>query len=199
VPIGNWVLKTAVATHRAWRAQGMAPVRISVNLSARQFLHDDLIRDIRGLMAEGAVERGCLELEITESMVMRDPERVVGLLRELRQLGVRVSIDDFGTGHSSLAYLKRFPVDTLKIDHSFVAGIPGDLGDTAITQAVIDMAHSLGMKVVAEGVETRVQRDFLAAQGCDEYQGFFFSEPLPADDALALLSPAKVRSAPASS
>jgi EAL domain-containing protein (putative c-di-GMP-specific phosphodiesterase class I) len=170
-----------------------------VNLSARQFLHDDLIRDIRGLMAEGAVERGCLELEITESMVMRDPERVVGLLRELRQLGVRVSIDDFGTGHSSLAYLKRFPVDTLKIDHSFVAGIPGDLGDTAITQAVIDMAHSLGMKVVAEGVETRVQRDFLAAQGCDEYQGFFFSEPLPADDALALLSPAKVRSAPASS
>jgi EAL domain-containing protein (putative c-di-GMP-specific phosphodiesterase class I) len=121
--------------------------------------------------------------------VMHDPDRAVALLRELRQLSVRVAIDDFGTGHSSLAYLKRFPVDALKIDRSFIAGIPGDLGDAAITQAVITMAHSLGMKVIAEGVEKRVQRDFLAAQGCDEYQGYFFSEPLSAEKTQALLLP----------
>jgi EAL domain-containing protein (putative c-di-GMP-specific phosphodiesterase class I) len=132
-------------------------------------------------------------------MVMRDPDRVVALLRELRQIGVRVSIDDFGTGHSSLAYLKRFPVDSLKIDHSFIAGVPDDLGDVAITHAVIGMAHNLGMKVIAEGVETKVQRDFLAAQGCDEYQGYFFSAPLSAEETLALLSPPARKSAPASS
>jgi len=113
---------------------------------------------------------------------------------------VRVAIDDFGTGHSSLAYLKRFPVDSLKIDRSFIAGVPDDLGDVAITHAVIGMAHNLGMKVIAEGVETRVQRDFLAAQSCDEYQGYFFSAPLSADEMLALLSaPAKPISSRASS
>jgi diguanylate cyclase (GGDEF)-like protein/PAS domain S-box-containing protein len=189
VPIGNWVLQAACDAHREWARQGLPPVRVSVNLSARQFVHDNLIRDIRSLMGGGAFGLGCLELEITESMVMREPDRGVALLRELRQLGVRVAIDDFGTGHSSLAYLKRFPVDSLKIDQSFIAGIPGDPEDVAITQAVIAMAHSLSMKVVAEGVETRVQRDFLAAQGCDEYQGYFFSRPVPAEDMLALLSP----------
>jgi EAL domain-containing protein (putative c-di-GMP-specific phosphodiesterase class I) len=132
-------------------------------------------------------------------MVMRDPDRVVALLRELRQIGVRVSIDDFGTGHSSLAYLKRFPVDSLKIDHSFIAGVPDDLGDVAITHAVIGMAHNLGMKVIAEGVETKVQRDFLAAQGCDEYQGYFFSAAVSAEEMLALLAPPARKSAPASS
>ena len=189
VPIGNWVMQAACEAHSEWARRGLPPVRISVNLSARQFVHDNLIRDVRSLMGGGGFGLGCLELEITESMVMRDPDRVVALLRELRQLGVKVAIDDFGTGHSSLAYLKRFPVDTLKIDHSFISGIPADLGDAAITQAVIAMAHSLGMKVIAEGVETRVQRDFLAAQGCDEYQGYFFSEPLSAEDILRLLEP----------
>jgi diguanylate cyclase (GGDEF)-like protein/PAS domain S-box-containing protein len=189
VPIGNWVLQTACDAYRDWRRRGLPPLRISVNLSARQFMQDSLVRDIRSLLGGGGFDAGSLELEITESMVMRDPERVVALLRELRQTGVHVAIDDFGTGHSSLAYLKRFPVDTLKIDHSFIAGIPHDLGDAAITQAVIVMAHSLGMKVIAEGVETRAQRDFLAAQGCDEYQGFFFSEPLSAEETQALLAP----------
>ena len=189
VPIGNWVLQAACDAHSEWARHGLPPVRVSVNLSARQFVHDNLIRDIRSLMGGGAFGLGCLELEITESMVMRDPDRVVALLRELRQLGVRVAIDDFGTGHSSLAYLKRFPVDSLKIDQSFISGIPGDPEDVAITQAVIAMAHSLSMKVVAEGVETRAQRDFLAAQGCDEYQGYFFSPPVSAEDMIALLSP----------
>jgi diguanylate cyclase (GGDEF)-like protein/PAS domain S-box-containing protein len=195
VPIGNWVLHAARAAHREWREQGAPPTRISVNLSARQFLDEDLLRDLRIMVGEDGFALGCLELEITESMVMRDPDRVVALLRELRQLSVRVAIDDFGTGQSSLAYLKRFPVDALKVDQSFVAGIPGDLGDAAITQAVIAMAHNLGMKVIAEGVETRAQRDFLAAQGCDEYQGYFFAEPLPAEAMLALLLPAKAPAA----
>jgi diguanylate cyclase (GGDEF)-like protein/PAS domain S-box-containing protein len=199
VPIGNWVLQAACDAHREWARRGLPPLRVSVNLSARQFAHDNLIRDIRSLMGGGGFGAGRLELEITESMVMRDPDRVVALLRELRQIGVRVSIDDFGTGHSSLAYLKRFPVDSLKIDHSFIAGVPDDLGDVAITHAVIGMAHNLGMKVIAEGVETKVQRDFLAAQGCDEYQGYFFSAPLSAEETLALLSPPARKSAPASS
>ena len=200
VPIGNWVLQAACKAHRDWELRGLPPVRISVNLSARQFVHESLIRDIRGLMGGDGFGLGCLELEITESMVMRDPDRVVALLRDLRQMSVRVAIDDFGTGQSSLAYLKHFPVDTLKIDRSFIAGIPGDLGDAAITQAVIAMAHNLGMTVIAEGVETRAQRDFLAAQGCDEYQGYFFAEPLPAEEVLALLgSPARPRSSRASS
>ena len=191
VPIGNWVLHAACAAHREWRDRGVPPTRIAVNLSARQFLDESLLRDLRTMIGEDGFALGCLEIEITESMVMRDPDRVVALLRELRQLSVRVSIDDFGTGQSSLAYLKRFPVDSLKIDQSFVAGIPGDLGDAAITQAVIAMAHNRGMKVIAEGVETRAQRDFLAAQDCDEYQGYFFAQPLSADDLLALLLPAK--------
>jgi predicted signal transduction protein with EAL and GGDEF domain len=185
VPIGNWVLQAACEAHREWARRGL-PLRVSVNLSARQFAHDNLIRDIRSLIGGGGFGPGRLELEITESMVMRDPDRVVALLRELRQAGVRISIDDFGTGHSSLAYLKRFPVDSLKIDRSFIAGVPDDLGDVAITHAVIGMAHNLGMKVIAEGVETKLQRDFLAAQDCDEYQGYFFSKPVPADEILAL-------------
>jgi diguanylate cyclase (GGDEF)-like protein/PAS domain S-box-containing protein len=199
VPIGNWVLQAACDAHREWARRGLPPLRVSVNLSARQFAHDNLIRDIRSLMGGGGFGTGRLELEITESMVMRDPDRVVALLRELRQAGVRVSIDDFGTGHSSLAYLKRFPVDSLKIDHSFIAGVPDDLGDVAITHAVIGMAHNLGMKVIAEGVETKVQRDFLANQGCDEYQGYFFSAPVSAEEMLALLAPPARKSAPASS
>jgi len=198
VPIGNWVLQAACDAHRDWARRGLPPLRVSVNLSARQFAHDNLVRDIRSLMGGGGFGLDRLELEITESMVMRDPDRVVALLRELRHIGVRVSIDDFGTGHSSLAYLKRFPVDSLKIDHSFIAGVPDDLGDVAITHAVIGMAHNLGMKVIAEGVETRVQRDFLANQGCDEYQGYFFSAPVPAEEMLALLSP-KPKSSLASS
>ncbi|HXU42940.1 MAG TPA: EAL domain-containing protein [Burkholderiales bacterium] len=200
VPIGNWVLQTACAAHRAWRRQGLRSVRLSVNLSARQFLHDHLTRDIRSLVGDDGFAPGRLELEITESMVMHDPNRAVALLHELRQIGVRVSIDDFGTGHSSLAYLKRFPIDSLKIDRSFISGVPDDLGDVAITHAVIAMAHNLGMKVIAEGVETRLQRDFLAAQGCDEYQGYFFSAPVSAEELQALLSPpAKPKSSRASS
>jgi diguanylate cyclase (GGDEF)-like protein/PAS domain S-box-containing protein len=188
VPIGQWVMHAACATQRAWREAGLAPLRMSVNLSPRQFLHSGLIDDIAGLVRASAADAAFLELEITEGMVMQDPERAVSLLRDVRNIGgVRIAIDDFGTGHSSLAYLKRFPVDNLKIDRSFIADIPADRDDAAITQAIIAMAHSLEMKVIAEGVETQAQYDFLVAQGCDEYQGYFFSKPVPEAQARALL------------
>jgi diguanylate cyclase (GGDEF)-like protein/PAS domain S-box-containing protein len=188
VPIGQWVMHAACATQRAWREAGLAPLRMSVNLSPRQFLHSGLIDDIAGLVRASAADAAFLELEITEGMVMQDPERAVSLLREVRNIGgVRIAIDDFGTGHSSLAYLKRFPVDNLKIDRSFISDIPADRGDAAITQAIIAMAHSLEMKVIAEGVETQAQYDFLVAQSCDEYQGYFFSKPVPEAQARALL------------
>ena len=198
VPIGEWVVKSACTAQRAWIDSGLAPLRIAVNLSARQFLRGDLPRDIRNVLGATGCDPACLELEITESMVMEDPERVVALLQQIREIGVRVAIDDFGTGHSSLAYLKRFPVDNLKIDRSFVSDIPADRGDAAITQAVIAMGHSLGMRVIAEGVETRAQHDFLLAQNCDEYQGYFFSKPLPEPELRALLQAPRVRSARAS-
>ena len=195
VPIGQWVLHAACSTQRAWREAGLGPLRMSVNLSPRQFLHEGLTSDIATIVRLSAADPAFIELEITEGMVMQDPERAVGLLRDMRDIGVHVAIDDFGTGHSSLAYLKRFPVDNLKIDRSFIADIPADRGDAAITQAIIAMAHSLGLKVIAEGVETQAQFDFLAAQGCDEYQGYFFSKPLPEDEARALLE--RVAVAPA--
>jgi diguanylate cyclase (GGDEF)-like protein/PAS domain S-box-containing protein len=190
VPIGQWVLHEACATQRAWREAGLGRLRMSVNLSPRQFLHEGLASDIEKIVRSGAADPALLELEITEGMVMQDPERAVTVLRALRSIGVRVAIDDFGTGHSSLAYLKRFPVDNLKIDRSFIADIPGDRGDAAITQAIIAMAHSLELKVIAEGVETQAQFDFLAAQDCDEYQGYFFSKPLPVEEARALVESA---------
>ena len=188
VPIGDWVLRAACATHRAWTDKGLAPLRIAVNLSARHFMRGDLVRDVSAALGATGCDPSRLELEITETSVMEDPERVVALLHQIRELGVTVAIDDFGTGHSSLAYLKRFPVDNLKIDRSFIADVPGDKNNVAITQAVIAMGHSLGMRVIAEGVETRAQHNFLLAHQCDEYQGYYFSKPLAEPDFTALLS-----------
>ena len=188
VPIGDWALRAACATQRAWTDKGLAPLRIAVNLSARHFMRGDLVRDVSAALAATGCDPSRLELEITETSVMEDPERVVALLHRIRELGVTVAIDDFGTGHSSLAYLKRFPVDNLKIDRSFIADVPGDKNNVAITQAVIAMGHSLGMRVIAEGVETRAQHNFLLAQQCDEYQGYYFSKPLAEADFTALLA-----------
>ena len=188
VPIGDWVLRAACATQRAWMDKGLAPLRVAVNLSARHFMRGNLVRDISAALGATGCDPARLELEITETSVMEDPERVVALLHQIRELGVTVAIDDFGTGHSSLAYLKRFPVDNLKIDRSFIADVPGDKNNVAITQAVIAMGHSLGMRVIAEGVETHAQHSFLLAQQCDEYQGFYFSKPLAEADFTALLA-----------
>ncbi len=157
VPIGRWVLQTACAQSATWQREGLPAMRIAVNLSARQFSDDGLIDDIRDALAEAGLAPEGLELEITESMVMQNPERAVTTLSRLRDMGISVSIDDFGTGYSSLGYLKRFPIDNVKIDRSFIKDLPHDTDDAAITRAVIAMAQSLRIRVIAEGVETREQ------------------------------------------
>ncbi|MEP7329664.1 MAG: EAL domain-containing protein, partial [Betaproteobacteria bacterium] len=182
VPIGRWVLHTACAQSVAWQREGLPPLRVAVNLSARQFAHDGLLGDIASALDETGLAPTGLELEITESMVMQDSERAVTTLTRLREMGITVSIDDFGTGYSSLGYLKRFPVDNVKVDRSFIKDLPHDQDDAAITRAVIAMAQSLRMRVIAEGVETREQLQFLREQGCDECQGYYLSRPLPADE-----------------
>jgi EAL domain-containing protein (putative c-di-GMP-specific phosphodiesterase class I) len=149
---------------------------VAVNLSPRQFAEESLIDDIKLALAESGLGASDLELEITESTVMDDPEQAISVLRRLKDLGIRVAIDDFGTGYSSLAYLKRFPIDSVKVDRSFVEDIPEDVNSMAIAQAVIAMAHSLRLKVVAEGVESEAQLAFLRSEGCDEIQGQYFSE-----------------------
>ncbi len=182
VSIGRWVLRSACAQAAQWRAEGLHGLRVAVNLSARQFMDDGLIVDIGDALAEAMLPPGGLELEITESMVMQSPDRAVTILSRLRDLGIAVSIDDFGTGYSSLGYLKRFPVDNVKIDRSFIKDLPHDPDDAAITRAVIAMARSLRIRVVAEGVETSEQLEFLRTHQCDECQGFHMSRPLPADE-----------------
>jgi diguanylate cyclase (GGDEF)-like protein len=187
VPIGEWVLENACAQQRKWREMGLPSVRIAVNLSPRQFVHRKLVQDIVRVLAKTGCDTSLLELEITESTVMHNAPRAIAVLSELKAMGIRIAIDDFGTGYSSLAYLKRFPIDCLKIDRSFVSDVPYDGGNTAITQAIIAMAHSLGLKVIAEGVETAEQLSFLRDHGCDEMQGYYMSMPLTAPEATALL------------
>jgi diguanylate cyclase (GGDEF)-like protein/PAS domain S-box-containing protein len=187
VQAGEWVVRAACAQIAAWRDAGFVPVPVAINVSARQFAHG-LYEVVRAALAEHRVDASLLEIEITESDAMQDPERVMGMLERLRVLGVTIAIDDFGTGYSSLGYLKRFPVNTLKLDRSFVTGLPDDPDDVSIARAVISMAHSLGLKVVAEGVETVAQRDFLAHDGCDQIQGYLLSKPLPAGDCARFLA-----------
>ncbi len=181
-PIGTWVLRTACLQIRMWRRQGLPPFPVAVNLSPRQFTDESLVDDIKAALAESGLEASDLEIEITESMVMNDPDQAVNMLRRLKDLGIRVAIDDFGTGYSSLAYLKRFPIDSVKVDRSFVQDIPEDVDSMAIAQAVIAMAHSLRLKVVAEGVESEAQLSFLRGEGCDEIQGYYFSQARAASE-----------------
>ncbi len=173
------MLATACAQIRDWRAYGMRSPRISVNISARQFRRPGLDSLVAHLVARSGIDPALLELELTESMLMQDPEETMATLLRLKRYGVRLSIDDFGTGYSSLAYLQRFPIDALKIDRAFVSDASSSPEESAITLAVINLGHSLGLKVVAEGVETAAQLEFLRAHGCDELQGFLFSAPLP--------------------
>jgi diguanylate cyclase (GGDEF)-like protein/PAS domain S-box-containing protein len=181
VPIGRWVIKTACAQNVAWQRQGLPAVCMAVNLSLRQLMDYNLIEDIRSILKEVGMAPNLLELEITESMVMHNPARLVGVLTQIKEMGLRLAIDDFGTGYSSLAHIKHFPVDTLKVDRSFIRNLPQDSEDKAITEAIITMGKTLSLTVVAEGVETKEQQDFLREQVCDEMQGFYFSKPIAPD------------------
>ena len=178
VPIGRWVMETACAQNVAWQKQALPPVCMAVNLSLRQLLDEYLLADIGKVLKSSGMAPNLLELEITESMVMHNPERVINTLFKIKNLGVRLAIDDFGTGYSSLSQMRYFPVDTLKIDRSFIRNIPKDSEDKAITQAIIKMGKTLSLSVVAEGVETKEQMEFLREQSCDEMQGFYFSKPV---------------------
>ena len=185
--LGHWVLSTACAQVRAWQEQGFADLRLAVNLSGRQFEQDDLVRNIAQVIEATTLDPADLELELTESSIMRSPEQAVAKLHALDRLGIRLSIDDFGTGYSSLGHLKRFPIRTLKIDQSFIQDITTDPNDAAIAQAIIALAESLQLKVIAEGVETREQLDLLRRYHCDEMQGYLFARALPPTELLALL------------
>ena len=187
VPIGEWALRTACAQNKGWQDMGYDPLVMSVNLSARQFREKNLVDRIMGVLDETGLEARYLDLEITESLLMNNADSTVAVLERLHQLGVGLSIDDFGTGYSSLAYLKRFPVQSLKIDQSFVRDLTTDADNAAIVTAVVAMAKSLKLKVIAEGVETREQLDFLAKLRCDEYQGYYFGNPVPADSFIKFL------------
>jgi EAL domain-containing protein (putative c-di-GMP-specific phosphodiesterase class I) len=187
VPIGTWVLKRVCERARTWMEQG-TPLSVAVNLAAAQFHQPELVSDLAAILKSTALPAHMLELEITESMVMKDPEAAVTVMDALRAMGVRLSIDDFGTGHSSLGYLKRFPVNQLKVDRTFVRDLPHNVDDVAITRAVIAMAHSLRMSVVAEGVEHAQQFDMLRTEGCDEYQGFFCRPAMEEADLMRFLA-----------
>ena len=187
VPIGRWVLRTACKQVAAWREAGLGTVHVSVNLSARQTKDPHLVHDIIDALREANIPASHLELEITETVLMDNVHANVDLLHRLQTEGIRLSIDDFGTGYSSMAYLKRFPIDQVKIDRTFVRDIPGDGDDEAITTAIIAMAHSLGLSVVAEGVETEEQLNFLRNAGCDIMQGYYFAEPRPPEQVATFL------------
>jgi len=179
VPVGEWVLNSACAQARAWHDMGFSHLTVAVNLSGRQIESWDVVAGVDAALAQSGLPATALELELTESILMEDEEAVVAILGALKRKGVQVAVDDFGTGYSSLSYLKRFPIDSLKVDRSFVQDITADSGDASITRAVIHMGHELALKVIAEGVETAGQLQLLVAAGCDQIQGYYFSRPLP--------------------
>jgi diguanylate cyclase (GGDEF)-like protein/PAS domain S-box-containing protein len=188
MPLGDWVLQAACRQARHWQDTGAAAMRMSVNLSARQFRDPGLVERVEQVLAETTLDPALLELEITESTVMHDSEAAIGTLRALKKLGLTLAVDDFGTGYSSLSYLKLFPIDVLKVDRSFVRDVTADPDDAVIVQAIVSLAHSLGLGVVAEGVEAAEQAAFLRRVNCDEMQGYYFSRPLPEEVASRLLS-----------
>ncbi|MCV3214930.1 bifunctional diguanylate cyclase/phosphodiesterase [Plectonema radiosum NIES-515] len=181
VPIGEWVLRTASAQSRAWQLAGLPPIRMSVNLSARQFEEPNLVDIVSQILQETGLEASSLELEVTESFLMGDVQRSVKILKQLRELGISLALDDFGTGYSSLNYLKRFPVNMLKIDQSFVQDVTSNRDSAAVTNAIIALAKSLRLNITAEGIETQEQLEYLQRRGCHEGQGFYFSRPVPPD------------------
>ncbi len=187
VAVGEWAIRTVCAQLARWRADGMSPPPVAVNLSARQFHQKQLATVIGDILAGSGIDPAWLELELTESSLMSDAVAVAQTLHEIKALGIRLAVDDFGTGYSSLAYLKRFPLDALKIDREFIGDVATNADDASIALAIINLARNLKLKVIAEGVETEAQWRFLCAHGCDEMQGYLFSRPLPVDDITAVL------------
>ncbi len=192
-PIGEWILQQACRQNRSWQAKNLPPVRVSVNVSARQFHRRDFTRVVERVLETTGLDPRWLALEVTETALMQDVERARATLTVLRHLGVGIVIDDFGTGHSSLSYLKQLPVDVLKIDQSFVEGVPRAAEDSALTGAIIAMGHALGLEVVAEGVERLEQKAFLQGKGCDKIQGYLYHPPLRPEQVAALLLERKLR------
>lgn len=194
VPIGTWVIDECCRQLRAWHDSGLTECRVALNVSARQFHAGNLPEVVSGAMQRHGLDGRFLELELTESMLMDDPQQTIEILHALKKLGVRLSLDDFGTGYSSFSYLQRFPIDALKIDQSFVRNISTDHGAAVIAASIIDLAHRMGLKVVGEGIEGKEQLSCLRAQGCDEIQGYYFSKPLPAAEFEALFRQGKTLS-----
>ena len=188
LPIGEFVIRTVCKQIKTWQEAGYKQMNIALNVSGRQFEKQNLIEIIKAALQDTMISPQCLELEITESIIMRNPEKAIRILTELNALGIGISIDDFGTGYSSLSYLKRLPLNFLKIDQSFVTSLASDPKDQAIVRATIAMARSLNLKTIAEGVETEAQLSFLQEHGCDEIQGYLFSRPLPAEEIPAILA-----------
>jgi diguanylate cyclase (GGDEF)-like protein len=185
--IGEWVVREACRQAYAWQAAGLRPLRVAVNLSAQQFRQKNLVAIVRSALTDARLEAQHLELELTESAVMDDAEESIEILRELSELGVRISVDDFGTGYSSLSYLRRLPLDKLKIDRAFIRDVVTSRDDAEIVRAIVSLAHTLRLKVIAEGVETPDQLEFLNSLGCDQYQGFHFSAPIPSNAFVAMM------------
>jgi len=187
VPLGEWILDTACAQTRAWHQAGFTPLRVGVNLSARQFQEPELVESVLEVLERHGLAPEHLELELTESILMKDVDITTMLLKWLSKNGIHIAIDDFGTGYSSLMYLKRFPISTLKIDRSFVRDMLSNTDNAALVTAISSLAQSLKLKVVAEGVETEEQLNYLRGLHCDEIQGFLFSRPIPPEEFTALL------------
>ena len=197
VPIGEWVLQQSCNQLQLLLDAGLPAIHVSVNLSVRQLREASLVDKVGEALRLSGLESSMLDLEITESMLMSDMDRVKRTLRELSDLGVSISVDDFGTGHSSLAYLKQFPISTLKVDRSFIRDIPDDKDDVAITIAIINLARGLGIRTVAEGVESREQLDFLKQQKCNLMQGYYFSKPVTYEEIVSLLQQEQADNKPA--
>jgi EAL domain-containing protein (putative c-di-GMP-specific phosphodiesterase class I) len=189
VEIGNWVVRRACEAAQRFSKRRREPIQVAVNISPRQFRDPNLATTIRRCVRESGIEASQIELEITETMLIDDAEAASVTIERLHELGLRIAIDDFGTGYSSLNYLKRFPIDTIKVDRSFVMDIPDNADDMEITAAVIAMAHGLKLEVVAEGIETAEQLGFLTKHHCEYGQGYYFSRPVPLSDVEKLLDP----------